>query len=131
MRWKSCREGSSLISAQSESSCAYVLSCVRLYDPMACSPPGSSVHGDSPGKNAGVGCYSLLQRIFLTQGVTPVSCVFCIVGGSLLAEPSGGPYYGRKAATDWKPLSSQGLPAKTYFSYIVITSNIPNHPKSL
>ena len=30
--------------------------------------PGSSVHGDSPGKNIGVGCHSLLQRIFPTQG---------------------------------------------------------------
>ena len=29
--------------------------------------PGSSVHGDSPGKNTGVGCYSLPQGIFLTQ----------------------------------------------------------------
>ena len=32
------------------------------------SPPGSSVHGDSPGKNTRVGCHSLLQGIFLTQG---------------------------------------------------------------
>ena len=30
--------------------------------------PGSSVHGDSPGKNTGVGCHALLQGIFLTQG---------------------------------------------------------------
>ena len=29
-------------------------SCQTLYDPMNCSPPGSSVHGDSPGKNTGV-----------------------------------------------------------------------------
>ena len=35
---------------------------------MDCSLPGSSVHGDSPGKNTGVGCHSLLQRIFPTQG---------------------------------------------------------------
>ena len=35
---------------------------------MDCSPPGSSVQWDSPGKNTGVGCHSLLQRIFLTQG---------------------------------------------------------------
>ena len=33
-----------------------------------CSPPGSSVHGDSPGKNTGVGCHVLLQGIFLIQG---------------------------------------------------------------
>ena len=36
---------------------------------MDCSPPGSSVHGDSPGKNTGVGCHALLQGIFLTQGL--------------------------------------------------------------
>ena len=29
-------------------------SCPILYDPMDCNPPGSSVHGDSPGKNTGV-----------------------------------------------------------------------------
>ena len=28
--------------------------CLTLYDPMDCSPPGSSVHGDSQGKNTGV-----------------------------------------------------------------------------
>ena len=38
---------------------------------MDCSPPGSSVHGDSLGKNTGVGSHSLLQRIFLTQGSNP------------------------------------------------------------
>ena len=40
-------------------------------DPMDCSPPGSSVHGVSPGKNIGVGCHSLLQGIFPTQGSNP------------------------------------------------------------
>ena len=34
---------------------------------MDCSPPGSSVHEDSPGKNTGVGCHALLRGIFLTQ----------------------------------------------------------------
>ena len=34
-----------------------------------CSPPGSSVHRDSPSKNIGVGCYALLQGIFPTQGL--------------------------------------------------------------
>ena len=36
-------------------------------NPMDGSPPGSSVHGDSPGKNTGVGCHALLQGIFPTQ----------------------------------------------------------------
>ena len=43
-------------------------SCLTLCDTMDCNPPGSSVHGDSPGKNTGVSCHALLQGIFLTQG---------------------------------------------------------------
>ena len=34
---------------------------------MDCSSPGSSVHGDSSGKNTGMDSLSLLQGIFLTQ----------------------------------------------------------------
>ena len=43
-------------------------SCPTLSNPVDCSLPGSSVHGDSPGKNIGVGCQAHLQGIFLTQG---------------------------------------------------------------
>jgi len=32
-----------------------------------CSPPGFLYPWDSPGKNTGVGCHFLLQRLFLTQ----------------------------------------------------------------
>ena len=42
--------------------------CPTLCHPMDSSPTGSSVHGDSPGKNTGVGCHALLQGIFPTQG---------------------------------------------------------------
>ena len=42
--------------------------CPTLWDPMDCSPPGSSVHGDSPRKNTGMGCHALFQGIFPTQG---------------------------------------------------------------
>ena len=38
--------------------------CLALCDPMDYSPPGSSVHGDSPGKNAGVGCHAFLHGIW-------------------------------------------------------------------
>ena len=55
-----------------------LLSCLTLSDPMGCSPPGSSVHGDSPGKNTGVGCHVLLQGIFLTQGSNRVPYISCI-----------------------------------------------------
>ena len=40
-------------------------------NPINCSPTGSSVHGDSPGKNTSVGCHTLLQGIFPTQGSNP------------------------------------------------------------
>ena len=49
--------------------CLVTQSCSTLWDPVDCSPPGSSVHGDSPSKNAGVDCHALLQRIFPTQGL--------------------------------------------------------------
>ena len=47
----------------------YAQSCLILSIPKDCSPPGSSVHGDSPGKNPRVGCHALLQGIFPTQGL--------------------------------------------------------------
>ena len=45
--------------------------CPTLSDHMNCSLPGSSVHGDSPGKNTAVGCHALLQGIFPIQGLNP------------------------------------------------------------
>ena len=46
-------------------------SCLTLWDSMDCSLPGFSVHGDSLGKNTGMGCQSLPQRIFSTQALNP------------------------------------------------------------
>ena len=43
-------------------------SCLTLCDAVDCNPPGSSVDGDSLGKNTEVGCHLLLQGIFPTQG---------------------------------------------------------------
>ena len=57
------------------SSCMHAKSLqlyLTLCNAMDCSPPGSSVRGDSPGKNTGVGCHALLQGIFLTPVVTQV-----------------------------------------------------------
>ena len=36
-------------------------SCLNLCDPMDYNLPDTSVPGDSPDKNAGVGCYALFQ----------------------------------------------------------------------
>ena len=51
--------------------CAQSLIHVWLWDPIDCSPPGSSVHGVSPGKNTGEGHHALLQGIFPTQESNP------------------------------------------------------------
>ena len=51
--------------------CLVAQSCLTLCDAMDHSPPGSSVHGDSPGKNTGMDCHALLQGIFPTQGSNP------------------------------------------------------------
>ena len=51
--------------------CLVAQSYPTLCNPMDCSLPGSSVHGDSLGKNARVGCHALLQGIFPTQGSNP------------------------------------------------------------
>ena len=54
--------------AISSSAIPFAQLCPTFCNPMDCSPPGSSVHGDSPNKNTGVGCHAVLQGIFPTQG---------------------------------------------------------------
>ena len=63
-----------------------------LCDPMDCSLSGVSVHGDSPGKNAGVGCHFLLQGIFPIQGSNPrLLSLLYWQAGSLPLTPPGNP----------------------------------------
>ena len=51
--------------------CLVTQSCLTLWDPLDYNLPGSSVHGDSPGKNTRMGCHAFLQGIFQTQGPNP------------------------------------------------------------
>ncbi|CAN0153961.1 unnamed protein product [Rangifer tarandus platyrhynchus] len=67
--------------------CLVAWLCLTLCDPMDCSLPGSSVHGDSPGKNTGVGSHTLLQGIFPAQRFEPRSPA--LLAGSLPSEPPG------------------------------------------
>ena len=65
--------------------CAYLhakslQSCSTVRDPVDCSLPGSSVHGDSPGKNAGGGCHALLPR----SGIKPESLTSPALAGGFL-----------------------------------------------
>ena len=53
--------------------CLVVQSCLSLCDPMDCSSPGSAVHGDSPGKNTGVGSHSPSPGDLPNPGIKPRS----------------------------------------------------------
>ena len=54
--------------------CSVTQSCPTLFDPVDYSPPGSSVLGDSPGKNTGVGCHAVPAGIE-PRDRTQVSCI--------------------------------------------------------
>ena len=64
--------------------CLAAQSCLTLCDPMECSPPGFSFHGDSPGKNTGVGCHALLQGGLPNPEIEPRSPAMQV--NSLLSE---------------------------------------------
>ena len=59
--------------------CLVTKLCQTLCDPMDCSPPSSSVHGDSPGKNTGA------AAIFFCRGSSPprdqihIACIYMIM----------------------------------------------------
>ena len=50
---------------------------IWLCDPKDCSPPGFSVHGDSPDKNTGMGCRTHFKGIFLT--LRSNWCLLCLL----------------------------------------------------
>ena len=62
-------------------------SCLTLCNPMDCSPPGSSVHGDSLGKNAGV--VAIPSSRTSSQPIEPRSPA--LQADSLPSEPPGKP----------------------------------------
>ena len=72
-------------------------SCQTLCDPMDCSLPGSSVHGDSPDKNSGVGCHALLQGSSRPRDQTQVSWI----AGRFFTN-----WATREAQGLWKPIDA-------------------------
>ena len=64
-------------------------SCLTLCDPMDWGPPGSSIHEDSPGKNARVGGYDLLKGIFPAQGSGP--CLLHLLHWQAISLPLAPP----------------------------------------
>ena len=88
------REGTT--NAETGETMVHVWACSVVSDtlqPMDCGPPGFSVHGVSPGKNAGGGYNFLLKGIFLIQGsnlcLSPVSPE--LAGGLCTTEAPGKP----------------------------------------
>ena len=81
---------------------------------MDCSLPASSVHGISPGKNAGVGCHFLSPGDLPTPGTEPTSPA--LAGGFFITEPPGEPHYLANVYTkmltkglqEYRPLSGSG-----------------------
>ena len=70
---------------------SHVWLCVTL---RTVAPAGFSVHGDSPGKNTGIGFHALLQGIFPTQGLNPsFLCFLHWQAGYLPLAPPGKPIY--------------------------------------
>ena len=76
---------------------------------MDCSLPGSSVLGNSSGKNIGVGCHAFLQGIFLIWESNP-----CLLGllhwqaGSLPLAPAGKPTTVFHSKTAWDVAENAG-----------------------
>ena len=84
----------------------YVLSLSDMSDilqPMDCCPPGSSDHGDPPGKNIGMGCSPTGDLSH--QGVKPclLSLLHWQAAGSLPLVPAGKPF--SPLTTFFSPLS--------------------------
>ena len=96
--------------------CLVAQICPTLYDPMDCSPSGSSVHGVSLGKNTGVGCHALLQGIFPIQGWNPgilhcrpiLYCLSC-QGSPRILEWIAYPFYRESSHAGIRP-GSPALP---------------------
>ena len=75
--------------------CLVTQLCPTLWDPMDCSPPGSSVHGNSPGRNTGVGCMTSFRGSPQPRDQTQVSH---IAGGFFTIWANGeAPYRSSKS----------------------------------
>ena len=66
-----------------------IQSCLTICNSMDSSSPGSSVHGDSPGENTGVGCHVLLQGNLPNPGIKSRSATMQV--DSLLLSHQGSP----------------------------------------
>ena len=84
-----------------------IQSCLTLCDPKDHSLPGSSVHGDSPGKNTGVGCMPSSRGSSQPRDQSPhISCLLHWQVGSLSLVLPGKPVLVGSIAASKTKLSS-------------------------
>ena len=70
--------------------CSVTKSCLTLLQPYELQSARLLHPWNFPGKNTGVSCHSLLQRIFPTQALNPcLLLAFCIAGGFFTSESLG------------------------------------------
>ena len=67
--------------------CLVAQSCPTLCNPKDCSPPGSSVHGDSPNEHTGVGGHALPLGDLPNPGIKPRSPVLASLVAQLIKNP--------------------------------------------
>ena len=87
--------------------CAYTQSCLTLRDLVDCSPSGSSVHGDSLGKNTGVALPCPPPGDLPNPGIEPRSPALQV--DSLPAEPPGKPLRSQLAIFPTMEKAQQGM----------------------
>ena len=64
-------------------------SCLTLWDPLDCNPPGSSVHGISQARILEWVAISFSRAIFMTQGSNP--CLLCLLHWQVDSLPPAPP----------------------------------------
>ena len=84
---------------------------------MDCSPPGSSVPGDFPGNNNGVGCCALLQ-VFFPTWIEP--CFPALQVDAVLSEPPGEPILFYLSEANYIAYSSGRTQNNVFESYISV-----------
>ena len=92
------------------------------WDPMDCSPPGSS--GIFPGKNTGVGCHILFQGILQTQGLN-----LCLLGCKHTFLPSELP--GKPLCNDSNKTKQNKKPHETWLRPFRLKFSLNLFPMSL
>ena len=116
--------------------CFVSQSCPALCDPMDCNPPGSSVHGDSPGRNTGVGWHGVFQGIFPIQWSNPgfPHCTWILYLVSHQGSPRGTskrPLAGTRELPkeDWpRGPTGQGRSTSSLSLFPLSGSMSPQHP---